>query len=67
MFTTGAGGYRGGATRRVPDLTMYMFEAMLRALTDSATAAAVAWVLFLIILITAGLNFLIVRRINSDK
>ena len=30
-------------------------------------AAAVAWVLFLIILITSILNFLIVRRINADR
>jgi ABC-type sugar transport system permease subunit len=30
-------------------------------------AAAVAWFLFLIILITAALNFFVVRRINSDN
>jgi cellobiose transport system permease protein len=65
-FTTGAGGYRGGTLRQFQTVTMYMFE-MIWERQRLGYAAAVAWVLFLIILITAALNFLVIRRINSDK
>lgn len=65
-FTTGAGGYRGGTLRQFQTVTMYMFE-LIWERQRLGLAAAVAWFLFLIILITAALNFLVVRRINSDK
>jgi cellobiose transport system permease protein len=65
-FTTGAGGYRGGTLGQFQTVTMYMFE-MIWERQRLGYAAAVAWVLFLIILITAALNFLVIRRINSDK
>jgi len=64
-FTTGSGGYRGGSLRQFQTVTMYMFEAIWER-QRLGYAAAIAWVLFLIILITAALNFLVVRRINSD-
>jgi cellobiose transport system permease protein len=65
-FTTGAGGYRGGTLRQFQTVTMYMFE-LIWERQRLGVAAAVAWFLFLIILITAALNFLVVRRINSDS
>jgi len=64
-FTTGTGGYRGGTLRQFQTVTMYMFEGIWER-NRLGYAAAVAWFLFLIILITAALNFLVVRRINSD-
>ena len=64
-FTTGSGGYRGGSLRQFQTVTMYMFEAIWER-QRLGYAAAIAWFLFLIILITAALNFLVVRRINSD-
>ncbi len=65
-FTTGTGGYRGGTLRQFQTVTMYMFEGIWER-QRLGYAAAVAWFLFLIILITAALNFLVVRRINSDS
>jgi cellobiose transport system permease protein len=65
-FTTGAGGYRGGATRPFQTMTMYLFEQMFER-GRLGYAAAVAWVLFVIILITSIFNFLIVRRLNADR
>jgi cellobiose transport system permease protein len=65
-FTTGAGAYRGGATRPFQTMTMYLFEQMFDR-GRLGYAAAVAMVLFVIILITSVLNFVIVRRINSDR
>ncbi|HKT02238.1 MAG TPA: sugar ABC transporter permease [Rugosimonospora sp.] len=65
-FTTGSGGYRGGATRPYQTMTMYLFEQMFER-GRLGYAATVAWVLVMIILITSILNFLIVRRINSDR
>ena len=65
-FTTGAGGYRGGATRPFQTMTMYLFEQMWET-GRLGYAAAVAWILFVIIVITALINFLIVRRIDADK
>lgn len=65
-FTTGVGGYRGGATRPFQTMTMYLFEQIFEA-NRLGYAAAVAWVLFVIILITSIINFLIVRRIDADK
>ncbi len=65
-FTTGAGGYRGGTLHQFQTVTMYMFEEIYER-RRLGYAAAIAWFLFLIILITAALNFLVVRRINSDR
>lgn len=65
-FTTGAGGYRGGATRPFQTMTMYLFEQIFER-GRLGYAAAVAWVLFVIILITSVINFLIVRRIDAEK
>jgi cellobiose transport system permease protein len=65
-FNTGAGGYRGGATRPFQTMTMYLFEQMFER-GRLGYAAAVAVVLFAIILLTSIFNFLVVRRINSDR
>jgi cellobiose transport system permease protein len=65
-FNSGSGGYRGGATRPFQTMTMYLFEQMFER-GRLGYAAAVAWVLFLIILLTSIVNFLAVRRLNPDK
>lgn len=66
MFTSGSGGYTGGTLRQYQTVTMYLFENMFTRF-NFGYAAAVAWMIFLLIVIVALLNYLIVRRINSAK
>lgn len=66
MFSSGSGGYTGGTLRQYQTVTMYLFENMFTRF-NFGYAAAVAWMLFLLIVVAALLNYLIVRRIDSDK
>ncbi len=57
----------GGANRQWMTTTMYLHEMGWGAPRDLGRAAAVAWLLFLIIIALGAINFLIVRRISSDE
>ncbi|MGO1056345.1 carbohydrate ABC transporter permease [Crossiella sp. CA198] len=54
----------GGSDRQFQTLTMYLYEKGFR-LFDAGYASAIAWVLFLVVLIFALINFTLARRIAS--
>ncbi|GAA4526464.1 MULTISPECIES: carbohydrate ABC transporter permease [Brachybacterium] len=62
MFDTGG---QGGASRQWMTLTMYLYELGWGPQLAFGRASAVAWLLFLIILVFGVLNFLITRRIAN--
>jgi cellobiose transport system permease protein len=53
----------GGADRQYMTVTMYLYELGWGSQRDFGRAAAVAWILFLVILLIALLNFSVTRRI----
>ena len=53
----------GGADRSGMTITMYLYELGWGSQRDFGRAAAVAWILFLIILVIGLLNFSVTRRI----
>ena len=55
----------GGSLRQFQTLAMYICENAFVDSSTSATPSAVAWVLFLIIVLAAALNFLAVRRLGG--
>ena len=57
----------GGADRQWMTLTMYLYEAGWGPQHNFGRAAAVAWLLFLIIVVFALINFLITRQISSTE
>jgi len=56
----------GGADRQWMTLTMYIYELGWGNQKSFGRAAAVAWILFLLIVVIGILNFLITRRISSS-
>jgi cellobiose transport system permease protein len=56
---------QGGADRQWMTVTMYLYELGWGAQKSFGRAAAVAWILFLIIIAIGLLNFAITRRISS--
>jgi cellobiose transport system permease protein len=56
----------GGSDRQFQTLTMYMYEKGFR-LFDAGYAAAIAWVLFLVVLLVAIVNFVLARRIAKGS
>jgi cellobiose transport system permease protein len=66
MFSSGSNGISGGTQGQYQTVTMYIIQEMFSRFRFGY-AATVAWVLFLLILITSVINYLIVRRINSVK
>jgi cellobiose transport system permease protein len=61
-LTTGT----GGSDRQFQTLTMYLYEKGF-TLFDSGYASAVAWVLFLIVVVMALINLMLTRRMVSGK
>lgn len=57
---------QGGADRQWMTVTMYLYEVGWGSQKSFGRAAAVAWILFLIIIVLALINFSITRRIASD-
>ncbi|MFI2754601.1 carbohydrate ABC transporter permease [Cellulomonas sp. P22] len=57
---------QGGADRQWMTVTMYLYEVGWGAQKSFGRAAAVAWILFLIIIVLALINFSLTRRIASD-
>ncbi|GAA2726213.1 carbohydrate ABC transporter permease [Cellulomonas aerilata] len=56
---------QGGSDRQWMTVTMYLYELGWGAQKSFGRAAAVAWILFLIIVLIGLLNFAITRRISS--
>ena len=56
----------GGADRQWMTMTMYLYELGWGAQKSFGRAAAVAWILFLIILVVGLINFAFTRRIASE-
>jgi len=54
----------GGSDRQFQTLVMYLYEKGFR-LFDAGYSATIAWVLFLVVLVIAGINFSVTRRIAS--
>ena len=57
---------QGGADRQWMTVTMYLYELGWGAQKSFGRAAAVAWILFLIIIAIGLLNFALTRRISSS-
>lgn len=62
MFDTMGG---GGSDKQWMTLTMYIYELGWGAQKSFGRAAAVSWILFLIIVVIGAINFFITRRIAS--
>ncbi|MDM8084651.1 sugar ABC transporter permease [Cellulomonas cellasea] len=58
---------QGGGDRQWMTVTMYLYEVGWGSQKSFGRAAAVAWILFVIILIIGLINFSITRRIASDS
>lgn len=62
---SGQGGTSGGTSRQFQTLTLFLYEQGI-ARTRYGYGSAVAWLLFLIIAVVAGVNYLLVRRIAAS-
>jgi cellobiose transport system permease protein len=60
-FGTGANSFSGGTLHQYQTVTMYLWEIMFSRYR-LGYAGAVAWVLFLLILLTSVVNYIVVRR-----
>ncbi|MFS0700919.1 carbohydrate ABC transporter permease [Cellulomonas sp. 179-A 4D5 NHS] len=58
---------QGGNDRQWMTATMYLYELGWGAQKSFGRAAAVAWILFLIIIVVGIINFMITRRISSES
>jgi cellobiose transport system permease protein len=56
-----AGGSGGGTEHQYQTVVLYLYQSAFQGL-DLGYASAIAWVLFLVVIAVAGLNFLITRR-----
>ncbi|WP_431914224.1 carbohydrate ABC transporter permease [Micromonospora carbonacea] len=66
MFTSGAGALSGGSEGQFQTITMYLLDVM-NTRFRWGYAGAVALVLFLLIALVSLVNYLLARRISSDK
>jgi cellobiose transport system permease protein len=58
---------QGGSDRQWMTVTMYLYELGWGAQKSFGRASAVAWILFLIILVIGGINFMLTRRISGTE
>ncbi|RRD52672.1 sugar ABC transporter permease [Buchananella hordeovulneris] len=56
----------GGPDRQWMTLSMYLFEVGWGSQRNLGRSAAIAWILFLIVIVFAVINFLLTRRIASE-
>ncbi|SCF38794.1 carbohydrate ABC transporter permease [Micromonospora mirobrigensis] len=66
LFTSGSGGLSGGSEGQFQTITMYLLDVMNQRFRWGY-AGAVALVLFLLIALMSTVNYLLARRISSDK
>jgi cellobiose transport system permease protein len=58
---------QGGSDRQWMTVTMYLYELGWGAQKSFGRASAVAWILFLIILVIGAINFMLTRRISGTE
>jgi cellobiose transport system permease protein len=66
LFNGGAGAIQGGSLRQSQTVTMYLVENAFSRF-EFGYGAAIAWMVFLLILVVSLVNFLIIRRIGSSE
>lgn len=66
LFTSGSGGLSGGSEGQFQTITMYLLDVMNQRFRWGY-AGAVALVLFVLIALMSTVNYLLARRISSDK
>jgi cellobiose transport system permease protein len=66
LFNSGSSNYQGGSLRQSQTVAMYVWESAFVKF-DFGYASAVAWVLFLVILVAAAANYLAVRRLGRSQ
>ncbi|WP_199432241.1 carbohydrate ABC transporter permease [Qaidamihabitans albus] len=64
LFDAMPGSNNGGATNQFQTITLYMYQSAFER-EDLGYASAIAWVLFLVIIVVALINFLLTRRIAT--
>ncbi|ALG09979.1 carbohydrate ABC transporter permease [Kibdelosporangium phytohabitans] len=62
LFDAMPGSNNGGSTNQFQTVTLYMYQTAFES-QHFGYASAMAWVLFLVILVVASLNFLLTRRL----
>jgi cellobiose transport system permease protein len=67
LFNAGANGIIGGSGRESQTITMYMFENAFQPYYNFGYGSAVAWMLFLLIVVIALINVLVLRRMGGDS
>jgi cellobiose transport system permease protein len=68
LFESNPGVAQGGSGRQFQTVTMYLYEkAFAGGQFDFGYASAIAWCLFLLIIVISIFNFLVVRRIRSAE
>lgn len=63
----GPTGITGGTDRQFQTLSLYLYEHGFRGGFEFGYGSAVAWVMFVIIVLAATVNFLLIRRIRSTS
>jgi cellobiose transport system permease protein len=66
MFTSGSGAISGGTTGQFQTITMYLVQ-VLNTFNRWGYAGAIAVVLVVLIVLISVVNFLLIRRISSDR
>jgi cellobiose transport system permease protein len=67
LFNSGTNGIRGGPLRESQTITMYMFESAFAPNFNFGYGAAVAWALFVLIIIVALINVALIRRFSTNS
>jgi cellobiose transport system permease protein len=67
LFNSGTNGIRGGPLRESQTITMYMFESAFAPNFNFGYGAAVAWMLFVLIIIVALINVGLIRRFSAPN
>lgn len=66
LFTSGSGGLRGGTLGQFQTMNMYLVQT-LRDFHEWGRAGAIALLLILLTLLVSAVNYLLIRRISSDR
>jgi cellobiose transport system permease protein len=64
LFDAMPGSNNGGASNQFQTITLYMYQTAFET-QDLGYASAIAWVLFVLIIVIAVINFLLTRRLAS--
>jgi cellobiose transport system permease protein len=66
MFTSGSGALRGGSTNQFQTMAMYLVETM-RSFHQWGYAGAISVMLILLTVLVSFINYLLIRRISSER